>query len=59
VLAVYHLAANLKQDLDKSIECLISQLIIVSYLLDDLKCGCSILKQNDKCFIESKLLEYV
>jgi len=36
VLAVYHLASNLKQDLDKSIECLICQLIIILYLLDDL-----------------------
>jgi len=59
VLAVYHLASNLKQDLDKSIEHLISQLIIFSYLLNDLKCGCLILKQNNKFFIDLKLLEYV
>jgi len=45
-LAVYHLVPNLKQDLDKSMERLISQLIIVSYLLDDLKCGCLILKEK-------------
>jgi len=59
VLAVYHLASNLKQDLDKYIECLISQLMIVSYLLDDLKCRCSILKPKNQFFIDSKLLESV
>jgi len=48
VLFVYHLASNLKQNFDKSIERLINQLIIGSYLLDvdDLKCGCLILKQK-------------
>jgi len=59
VLAVYRLASNLKQDSDKSIEHPISQLIIVSYLLDDLKCGCSILTQKHQFFIDSKLLEYM
>jgi len=59
VLAVNHLVSNLKQDLYKSIEGLISQLVMVSYLLDDLKCGCSILKQKNEFFIDSKLLEYV
>ena len=34
MLAVYHLVFNMKQNLQKSIESLISQLIIVSYLLD-------------------------
>jgi len=59
MLAVYHLASNLNQDLDKSIEHLIGELITVSYLVDDLKCGCSILKQKNEFFIDSKPLDYV
>jgi len=54
VLAVYHLASNLKQDLYECFKHLISQLIIVSYLVhvDDHKCGCSILKQQNYFFID-------
>jgi len=59
VLAVYHLVSNLKHNLDKSIQRLISQLIIVSDLLDDLKCKYWIFKQNNEFFIDSKLLEHV